>query len=223
MRDRVVEQGPDVLPRQLVHEPDLVGVHEARVAHHVAAVGQVDRQHRAAAVLDGAAAMVVQLLVVVRAHVAARERVFEVLEEGRVHGHHVLEMAVLRAVLDHQDLAVALDDLRLDLADLLVQQDLVVTLAIEDLLARFAHAHGAQRVGLARPAERRLHFLPGLLKRNVRPLGNERASRFDAVQGIESDPGTLRGVSQSLLDVLDRFVHEIDDIGFGPAEVSKSG
>ena len=95
---------------ELVDEADLVGVHEARVAHHVAAVGQVDRQHRAAAVLDRAAAVVVQLLVVVGADVAARERVLEVLEEGRVHGHHVLEVAVDRAVLHHQDLAVALDD-----------------------------------------------------------------------------------------------------------------
>ena len=37
-----------------MHEADLVGVHEARIAHHVAAVGQVDRQHRAAAVRDRA-------------------------------------------------------------------------------------------------------------------------------------------------------------------------
>jgi hypothetical protein len=103
-------------------KPDLVRVHEAGVAHHVAAVGEVDGQHRAAAVLHGGAAVVVQLLVVVRADVAAREHFLEVLEERRVHRHHVLEVAVMRAVLDHQDLAVALDDGRLDLADLLVEQ-----------------------------------------------------------------------------------------------------
>ena len=45
-RDRVVEQRLDLFPAELVHEPDLVRVHEARVAHHVAAVRQVDRQHR---------------------------------------------------------------------------------------------------------------------------------------------------------------------------------
>ena len=44
------------------------------------------------------------------ADVAARERLLEVLEERRVHRHHVFEVAVDRAVLDHQDLAVALDD-----------------------------------------------------------------------------------------------------------------
>ena len=122
-RNGVVERRLDVVPGQLVDEAHLVGVHEARVAHHVAAVGEVDRQHRAAAVLDGAAAVVVQLLVVVRRDVAAREHLLEVPEHLRVDRHHVLEVAVDRAVLDHQDLAVALEDRRLDLADLLVQQD----------------------------------------------------------------------------------------------------
>ena len=36
--------------------------------------------------------------------------VLEVLEERRVDRHHVFEVAVDRAILDHQDLAVALDD-----------------------------------------------------------------------------------------------------------------
>ena len=45
------------------------------------------------------------------------------LKNVGVHGHHVFEVAVDRAVLHHQDLAVALEDRRLDLADLLVEQD----------------------------------------------------------------------------------------------------
>ena len=106
--------------RQFVDEPDLVGVHEAGVAHHVAAVGQVDRQNRTAAVGDGAGAVLVQVLIVVGADVAAREDLFQVLEERGVDGHHVFEVAVNRAVLHHQDLAVALDDLGLDLAGLVV-------------------------------------------------------------------------------------------------------
>ena len=103
-----------------MHEPDLVGVHEARIAHHVAAVRQIDRQHRSAAVRDGAGPVIVKLFVVVGADVAAGEHVFEMLEERRVDRHHVFEVAVDRAILHHQDLAVALDDLRLDLADFLV-------------------------------------------------------------------------------------------------------
>ena len=109
--------------RQLMDEADLVGIHEARVAHHVAAVREIDGQNRAAAVLDGAGAVVVELLVVVGADVAAGEALFQVREERRIDRHHVFEVAVLRAILHHQDLAVALDDLRFDFADLLVQQD----------------------------------------------------------------------------------------------------
>ncbi len=52
--DGVVQHRLDVFPAQLVDEADLVGVHEAGIAHHVAAIGQVDGQHRAASVLHGA-------------------------------------------------------------------------------------------------------------------------------------------------------------------------
>jgi hypothetical protein len=188
-------------------KPDLVRIHEARVAHHVAAVGQVDREHRAAAVLDGRRAVVVQLLVVVRAHVGARERFFEVLEEGRVHRHDVFEVAVQRAILDHQDLAVALDDLGFDFADLFGEQDRVVALAVEDFLAGFTHADRTERIGLARPAERRLHFLPRLLQWPIRPLRDKARVRLDAVQCVEDDPRALGGHREALFDVLDRLMH----------------
>ena len=172
-RDGVVENLLDVFPAQLVDEADLVRVHEARVAHHVAAVGEVHRQHGAAAVEHRRRSVVVQLLVVVRADVAAGERLLEVAEERRVHRHHVLEVAVDGAVLHHQDLAVALEDRRLDLADLLVQQDADVLLAVEDVLPRFARADRAERVGDARPAELRLGLFVGFLQRLVGPAGRE--------------------------------------------------
>ncbi len=171
--DGVVQHGLDLVPRELVDEADLVGVHEAGVAHHVAAVGEVDGEDRAAAVGDGGGAVVVQLLVVVGADVAAGEDLFEVLEEGGVDGHHVFKVAVDGAVLHHQDLAVALDDLGLDLADLLVEQDLVGQLAVHDLLADLGNALGTERVGGARPAEGRLLLLVGLQEGLVAPLGRE--------------------------------------------------
>ena len=171
--DGVVEDLLDVLPAQLMDEPDLVRIHETRVAHHVAAVGEVDGEDRPAAVQHGGGAMVVQLLVVVGADVAARERLFEVLEERRVDGHRVFEVAVDRAVLDHQDLAVPLENGGLDLADLLVEEDADVLLAVEDGLTRLARAVRAQRVGLAGPAERRLGLLIGLQQGLVGPAGDE--------------------------------------------------
>ena len=90
---RVVQQLLDVVQRQLVDVADLVGVHEARVAHHVAAVGQVDGQHRAAAVLDRRRAVVVEA-VGDGVEVAAGEQVLEALEERRVDRQRVGEGAV---------------------------------------------------------------------------------------------------------------------------------
>ena len=149
--DGVVEQGLDLLPAQLVDEVHLVGVHKTRVAHHVAAVGEVDGEHRSAAVGDGAGAVVVQPGVVVRAHIAAGEHGLDVPVEGRIDRHRVFEVAVDEAVLDHQDPAIALDDLGLDLAHLFVEEVAVVFPAVQDLPANCRHALRAERIGFARP------------------------------------------------------------------------
>ena len=58
-------------------------------------------------------------------------------------------------VFSIDDLAVALDDVRLDLADVLVDERLDRLLAGEDAGARFADAGRAERVGRPRPAELR--------------------------------------------------------------------
>ena len=49
---RVVEELFDLFPLELVDVAHLVRVHEAGVAHHVASVGEVDREHRAPPVPD---------------------------------------------------------------------------------------------------------------------------------------------------------------------------
>src|SRR5262249_54518435 len=101
---------------------------------------------------------------------------------------------------------------RLDLADLLVEQDLVVLLAVDDGLPGLTHAVRAERIGFARPAERRLHLLPRLLQRELGPVRGERGIRLDAVQGVERDPGALGDQSQALLYVLNRLVHKCKPI-----------
>ena len=123
----------DVFPSQLMDEPDLVGVHEAGVAHHIAAVREIDREDRSAPVRHRARTVVVEIFVVVGADVAARENLFEVIEEFGVDRHHVFEVAVNGAILHHQDFAVARDDLRLDFADFLVAQNLDRQFAVDDL------------------------------------------------------------------------------------------
>jgi len=86
---------------------------------------------------------------------AAGEDLLDVPVERRVDRHHVFEAAVDGAFLDHQDLAIALDDLRFDLARLISVKDFEGSFAVEDLLADFGHATRAQGIGLARPAQRR--------------------------------------------------------------------
>ncbi len=115
--------------------------------------------------------MLVQLFVIVGEDVAAREDVFKVLGELGVDRHHVFKAAMLRALFHHHDLAILLDDGGFDLADFFVHQHFIRKVAVEDLLADFGHALGAERIGGARPSERRLRLLVGLEQRLVRPFG----------------------------------------------------
>src|SRR5580658_9067290 len=168
--DGVVEHGLDFFPLQFVDEAYLVRVHEAGIAHHVAAVGQIDGEDRAASVFHGRRSVMVELFVVVGSDVAAGENIFEMLGEFGIDRHHVFEVAVLRAVLDHQDLAVAFDDGGFDLAYLFVHQNFVRQFAVEDLLTDFRDTLRAQRIGGAGPAEGWLRLFVGLEQRFVGPF-----------------------------------------------------
>ncbi len=180
-------------------EADLVGVHEAGIAHHVAAVGEVDGEDRAAAVGDGGGAVVVELLVVVGADIAAGEDVFEMLHHDGIDGHDVFEVAVNGTILDHEDLAIALNDLRFDLSDFFVEEDLMGEFAVDDLLADLRDALGAERVGGAGPAEGRLLFLVALEQRLVAPLGGEALVGGDRIQLAEYGPSCFGSVGERLL------------------------
>ena len=210
-RDRVVEHGLDVVPSQFMDETDLVGIHETGVAHHVAAVGEIDREDRAAAVRDGAGAVVVEIFIVVGADVAAGENLFEVIEEFGIDRHQVFKVAVNGAILDHQDFAVAVDDLRLDFADLLVAEDFDGHFAVDDLGADLGDAFRAKRIRGAGPAERRLLLFPGFQEGLFRPFGRERRIRFDRIEGVEHLPGCAGCHRYCFFGVLDRFVHFLSE------------
>ena len=79
-------------------------------------------------------AVIVKLLVVVRVDIATGKHRFDVGQKLRIDSHHVFEVTVDWTILDHPDLAIALDDLRFDLADLLVNQNADVFLAADELL-----------------------------------------------------------------------------------------
>jgi hypothetical protein len=151
--------------------------------------------------------VVVKLVVVVGADVAAGEGFLEVLEESRVYRHDVFEVAVFLTVLDHQDFAVALDDLGLDLADFLVEEDLVREQAVDDLLADFGDALRAKRVGGARPAERGAGLLVRFEQGLIGPVRGEGRVRLDAVKGLEEVPGGVSGEGKALLEVFNRLMH----------------
>ncbi len=206
-RDRIVQHSLDLFPGQFVDISNLVSVHKAGIAHHVAAIGEIDSQHGAASILHRGRTMVMQLLVVVRADIAAGENVFEVLREFRVNRHQVFEVPVLGTVLDHPDLAVALDDLGLDLAHFFVHQHVDRQVAVENLLPNFRHALGTKRIGRPRPAERRLRLFPGLEQRLVGPLGNRRRIRSNAIQAFKDCPRAGGGNGHGLLNIFDRLMH----------------
>jgi hypothetical protein len=88
----------------------------------------------------------------VRADIAARKNIFQMLEELNINGHHVFKVAMERAILHHQDLAVALHNGGFDFAGFFVEQDFMRQFAVDNLLPDFRNALGAQRIRGARPA-----------------------------------------------------------------------
>ena len=127
--------------------------------------------------------------------------------EFGVDRHHVFEVAVDGAVFHHQDLAVALDDFGLDLADFFVHQHFVRQFAVENLLADFRHALGAERVSGARPAQRRLGLFVGLQQRLLRPFRRRRWVLLDLIQAVEHHPRAFGGDGDCFLHVLHWLVH----------------
>src|SRR5205085_1873039 len=86
-------------------------------------------------------------------------------------------------------------------------QNFLRQLAVEDLLANLRHATRAERVSGARPSQRRLLFFVRFQQRLVRPFRSKSWLLLDLVEGIEHQPGTFSGVSDSLFCVLYGFVH----------------
>ena len=93
-----------------------------------------------------------QLLVVMGNDVAARKNIFKVARKVGIDRHYVFEVAMFIAILHHQDLAVALDNLSFDLADFFVAENFDGQFAVKNLLADFGDTLRAQRVRGARPA-----------------------------------------------------------------------
>src|SRR5262245_36169556 len=185
-----------------MHEANLVGVHEAWVTHHVAAIGQVDRQHGATTVFDRARTVIVELLVVVRVDIASRKHRFDVGEKLGVDGHHVFEVTMSGTILNHPDLPVAFDDLRFDLADFFVDENADVFFAGDNRFARVDDAVWTERIGGAWPTEGWFALLPGFQKGFIRPFRSKRRIGLVLIYRLNSVEKASRNQGQSSLHVL---------------------
>src|SRR3989440_2040883 len=116
-------------------------------------------------------------------------------------------MTVLGAVLDHENLAVALDDLSFDLADFFIEQDLVGQFAVENLLADLRNTPRAKRVGATRPAQRWLRLLVRLKQWLVGPLGFGRRIGLHAVEAFKYRPCSGGSNGDCFLHIFYWFMH----------------
>src|SRR5918992_491835 len=105
--------------------------------------------------------MIVQLFVIVRLDISTWEHRLDMREEFRVDRHHVFKTTVDWTILDHPNLAVTFNNLRFNLANLLVDKYRNVLLATQDLLTRLDDTIRTQRVSRSRPSQGGLCFLPG--------------------------------------------------------------
>ncbi len=170
----------------------LIGVHEAGIAHHVAAVRQVDGENRAASVLDGACSVIMETFVVMGWNITAGKILLDPFQELDVDRHEVFGKTMLRAILDHPDLTIALDDFGFHFTDFFVKKLCPLLLASDNRFPSFLHALGAERIRLARPTQGGLGLLPGLQQRLLRPLRCKRKCRVKPVEvlnGIERNAG----------------------------------
>src|SRR3989454_310795 len=175
---------------------DLIGVHEAGIAHHVAPIREIHREDRSPAELNGRRPMVVEV-VLRHAEVAARIELLHSPKEASVDGHQILEVTVPGAVLLHVDLVVLLHDTGLDFARLSLDQDLPVLPPLKNRGPDLQDALWTERIGFPRKTQRGKASLPALEQRRRSPPGLDAAVGHQPVRHLEGVPG---GVGQMVSD-----------------------
>jgi hypothetical protein len=130
---------------------------------------------------------------------------FDPVQELRVDGHHVFIVAVDGALLHHPDLAVALDDLRLDLADLLVNQVAPILLAVDDR-SRASFTQPGHRESVCAASRAWAWTSPTTSAAAYRTTSGERRIRIVLVEmldRVESDAGRLAQAPSRMISKLD--------------------
>ena len=139
-RDRVVEDPPDLVEGELVHVAHLIRIHEAGVAHHVAAIREIHGEHRAPPIANVGRAVSVQVCVVRRLEVAPVEAALEGRAQLGVDRENVLVVSVPLAAFLDEDPPPLFDDASGNLRGAALQEIGQVALTGDDGVANLDDA-----------------------------------------------------------------------------------
>src|SRR5262249_38574483 len=126
--------------------------------------------------------------------VAAGEEAFDALQKRRIDRERIGEGAMNRARLFHHDLAVAFEDVSLDLADVILDERIDRLFTGEDATTSFFDTGRTERIRDAGPAEGWLRTLPALQERRGRPVRLKRLAFETPVNGLNHRPRRPSGV-----------------------------
>src|SRR5260370_22341877 len=99
-------------------ETNLVCIHETRIAHHVASIGQINCQYTAATILDRTGTVVLKLLIVVSNDVATGKHCLDMRKKFRIGCYHLLDVSMNWAIFILPHLSISLRAPRLNLTNL---------------------------------------------------------------------------------------------------------
>src|SRR5262245_10078927 len=143
-----------------MYQTNLVRVHETRVAHHVAAIGKVDRENCAPSIADRTVAVIVNSLIAMRSDVPTGKNCFEMPQQLWGDRDYVFTVSMSSAIFNHEDSAVSFEDGGLYFSHAFTEENRDIFPAGDDLLTRLAYTQWTKRVSLSRPAKRWFRLLP---------------------------------------------------------------
>ncbi len=197
--DSAIKNRFRIFERRLVNIANLICIHEAGIAHHVAAISQVYGQHGAATKFNIGSSVTMNCGILGRAKISSKEQRFDSFEKSRIRGHHVIKLPVLGTSLTHDHLTVFFQDLSFDFARMLMHQGLEGRLAGNHGVSDFFNAGWTEAICLARKAEWRRTSFVRLQKRTGSPGGADRfAFRQASVDGLKSLPSHTRKIRKEL-------------------------
>ena len=190
--DGAVQNGLDVFKLRLMNIANLIGIHEAGIAHHVASVGQIHRQHSAASELDAGVPMAMDVVIFGATEIPPEEEAFDSTGKFGVGGEHIFERPVLVAHLPHDHLTALFQNLGLDFTRVPGHQGGEVGFAVNDGIADLGHAARTQGIGDPGESQGGSRAFVALEHLAGSPAGRRELSLREAsIDGLEGLPGQI--------------------------------